>query len=158
MLLPSERNHAKCSTFKDVQADEAAFKKTQQVEAEKRARTKKVQEDINRAREQNALRKMNKLEGREWDVGKNAGDRRPPGPTPSTNREEGFSAPQGFAPTPLTPESSGPRGGGRGSGRGRGRGRGRGGGPDANRQAGAAAAAVDKPAPATTTESPAATS
>ncbi|KAH9925326.1 uncharacterized protein B0H18DRAFT_1009690 [Fomitopsis serialis] len=45
----------------DVQADEDAFKKTQEAERIKAAKTKKVQETIDRTREQNARRKLEKV-------------------------------------------------------------------------------------------------
>ena len=48
--------------MQDVQADEEAFKKTQEVDRVKAAKTKKVQENIDRTREQNARRKMEKVE------------------------------------------------------------------------------------------------
>ncbi|GAW01962.1 sdad1 protein [Lentinula edodes] len=51
----------------DVQADEDAFRKTQQNERAKMARIRKVQESVNNTREQNAKRKMDKIQSREWD-------------------------------------------------------------------------------------------
>ncbi|KAE9389738.1 hypothetical protein BT96DRAFT_781380, partial [Gymnopus androsaceus JB14] len=54
----------------DVQADEDAFRKTQEVEKAKLARNRKVQESVDTAREQNAKRKMEKVQSREWDSGK----------------------------------------------------------------------------------------
>lgn len=58
----------------DVQADEDAFKKTQQAERIKQAKARKVQETVDRTREQNAKRKMEKMQSREWDSGKKGGD------------------------------------------------------------------------------------
>ncbi|KAJ6547219.1 hypothetical protein B0H19DRAFT_1266155 [Mycena capillaripes] len=64
----------------DVQADEEAFKKTQETERAKLAQSRKVQEDgktgpqgVDRTREQNAKRKLDKMQSREWDSGKPAG-------------------------------------------------------------------------------------
>lgn len=42
-------------------ADEQEFKKTQEVERLKQVRNKKVQENVDRAREQNARRKLDKV-------------------------------------------------------------------------------------------------
>jgi len=53
-----------------VQADEAAFRKTQDTERLKQAKTRKVQEHVDRTREQNARRKLDKIQSREWDSGK----------------------------------------------------------------------------------------
>ncbi|KAG6850479.1 hypothetical protein H0H93_012900 [Arthromyces matolae] len=58
----------------DVKADEEAFRKMQESERIKLAATRKVQEGIDRTREQNAKRKMDKIQSREWDSGKPAGD------------------------------------------------------------------------------------
>jgi hypothetical protein len=60
-----------------VQADEAAFRKTQELERAKLAQIRKVQENVDRTREQNAKRKMDKIQSREWDSGKPAGDWKP---------------------------------------------------------------------------------
>lgn len=57
-------------TAQDVKADEDAFRKTQESERVKMAHNRKVQEDVDRAREQNAKRKMDKVQSREWDSGK----------------------------------------------------------------------------------------
>jgi hypothetical protein len=46
---------------KDVEQDEAEFRKTQEAERVKLAKNKKVQEGIDRAHEQNARRKMDKV-------------------------------------------------------------------------------------------------
>ncbi|KJA27328.1 hypothetical protein HYPSUDRAFT_131489, partial [Hypholoma sublateritium FD-334 SS-4] len=54
----------------DVLADEDAFRKTQEEERAKQAQHRKVQADVNRARDQNAKRKMDKIQNREWDSGK----------------------------------------------------------------------------------------
>ncbi|GBE82580.1 hypothetical protein SCP_0409640 [Sparassis crispa] len=61
----------------DVQADEDAFRKTQEAERIKVAKTKKVQENVDRTREQNARRKMEKMQNREWDSGKQIRDWKP---------------------------------------------------------------------------------
>ncbi|KAG2061366.1 hypothetical protein BDR06DRAFT_966343 [Suillus hirtellus] len=58
----------------DVQADEDAFKKTQEADRVRQAHQRKVQEGVDRTREQNALRKLNKIQNREWDSGKSPGD------------------------------------------------------------------------------------
>ncbi|KAJ7197287.1 hypothetical protein GGX14DRAFT_574405 [Mycena pura] len=57
----------------DVQADEDAFKKTQETERAKLAQIRKVQEGVDRTREQNAKRKLDKMQNREWDSGKPVG-------------------------------------------------------------------------------------
>lgn len=87
----------------------------------RQAHQRKVQEGVDRTREQNAQRKLNKIQNREWDSGKSPGDwkqARNPAPV------DGSAA----APSSSSSEHRGGRG--RGSGRGgpsRGRGRGRGG-------------------------------
>ncbi|KAJ7184113.1 hypothetical protein C8R46DRAFT_1062950 [Mycena filopes] len=57
----------------DVKADEEAFQKTQETERVKQAQIRKVQEGVDRTREQNAKRKLDKMQSREWDSGKPAG-------------------------------------------------------------------------------------
>ena len=47
--------------MQDVQADEEEYKKTQAAERAKLAKMKKVQENVDKAREQNARRKMDKV-------------------------------------------------------------------------------------------------
>lgn len=54
----------------DIIADEDAFKKTQDSERIKLEKIRKEQEQVNRTREQNARRKMDKISSREWDEGK----------------------------------------------------------------------------------------
>ncbi|KAI9569089.1 hypothetical protein HD554DRAFT_1985028, partial [Boletus coccyginus] len=54
----------------DVKADEDAFRKTQEADRVRQAHTRKVQEGVDRTREQNARRKMEKMGSREWDSGK----------------------------------------------------------------------------------------
>ncbi|KAJ7070347.1 hypothetical protein B0H15DRAFT_793591 [Mycena belliarum] len=129
----------------DVQADEEAFKKTQESERVKLAQSRKVQEGVDRTREQNAKRKMDKIQSREWDSGKPTSGadwkqrQTPKAETPvdekstksETPKPETISAPS--SPPPPTAHDSGgwtrggsPRGSTRGRG-GRGRGRGRGG-------------------------------
>ena len=46
----------------DVEQDELKFRKTQEAERAKAAKNRKVQETIDKAREQNARRKMEKVE------------------------------------------------------------------------------------------------
>ncbi|EIW85328.1 hypothetical protein CONPUDRAFT_162540 [Coniophora puteana RWD-64-598 SS2] len=106
----------------DVQADEDAFKKTQEVERVKQANTRKVQDKVDKTREQNARRKMDKAQSREWDSGKSAPDWKKKS-SEGQNTEEGTEASQHTVSS---------RGGGRQlrggfravPGRGRGRGRG----------------------------------
>ena len=57
-----------------MEADEEAFRKAEQEERAKVAQTRQVQERVNRAREQNARRKSDKIHGREWDSGKPSSD------------------------------------------------------------------------------------
>ncbi|KAF8226212.1 hypothetical protein L208DRAFT_1015022, partial [Tricholoma matsutake] len=89
----------------DVQADEAAFRKTQESERAKLAQIRKVQETVDRTREQNAKRKMDKIQSREWDSGKPTGDWKRQADKPesgnnvTTNTDEKGSSP---------PESSSP--------------------------------------------------
>jgi len=100
----------------DVEADEQEFKKTQEVERMKQARNKKVQDGVDRAREQNARRKLDKIQNREWDTGKPGVKRTaPPEPSNVANR------------SPSQTASAGIRGAVRGGAGSRGRGRGRGG-------------------------------
>ena len=47
--------------LQDVQADEDEYKKKQEAERAKQAKAKKVQESVDKAREQNARRKMDKV-------------------------------------------------------------------------------------------------
>ncbi|KAF8415733.1 hypothetical protein L210DRAFT_807865, partial [Boletus edulis BED1] len=54
----------------DVKADEEAFKEVQEADRVKQTQVRKVQEGIDRTREQNARRKMDKMGAREWDSGK----------------------------------------------------------------------------------------
>ncbi|TEB04494.1 hypothetical protein FA13DRAFT_1285303 [Coprinellus micaceus] len=59
----------------DVEADKAAFQKTQEEERAKQARNRQVQADINKKRDEVARRKMEKTQNREWDSGKPAATR-----------------------------------------------------------------------------------
>jgi hypothetical protein len=117
----------------DVQADEDAFRQTEATERVKQAQRRHEQENIDRAREQNAKRKMDKIQSREWDSGKPVGGKKPVQKSAATDKEEESkdedSGPPVNAASPPTSPTSG-RGRGtfpRGSPRGRGRGRGRGG-------------------------------
>jgi len=56
----------------DVAADEDAFKRTQTAERLRQAQIRKVQDTVNRTREQSARRKMDKIQSREWDSDKKA--------------------------------------------------------------------------------------
>jgi len=128
--------------LQDVVADETAFKQTQEQERRKTARAKEIQDNINKAREQNVRRKMDKAQNREWDSGKpptasleNTSRKHSNGQEPShlvsaeeSALGEGPSSPR----SPVSPERIGSgswtRGGHhprRGRGRGRGRVRGR---------------------------------
>ncbi|KAJ7231463.1 hypothetical protein B0H12DRAFT_1192602 [Mycena haematopus] len=131
----------------DVQADEEAFKKTQESERVKLAHSRKVQEGVDRTREQNAKRKLDKMQNREWDSGKPVagGDwkqRQPPkSDAPHTPQKAETSADDAkmetkaetkseTTSTPASPSSANDsgnwtRGGARGSPRGRGGARGR---------------------------------
>lgn len=111
MIRIREQNEKIKQRRADVQADEDAFKKTQEAERVKAAKTKKVQENIDRTREQNARRKMEKIQTREWDSGKPARDWKPV--KSPDDGEDADKAPR---------QSIGIRGVSRG-GRGRGRGR-----------------------------------
>ncbi|KAJ3565094.1 hypothetical protein NP233_g7862 [Leucocoprinus birnbaumii] len=127
----------------DVAADEAAFQKTQEVERQKMERTKKIQDNVDKAREHNVRRKMDKAQNREWDSGKpatatwknsprktsNAQEPAQPAPTAEGTPATDSSSPQSPVSTEQAGSGNWSRGGGgppRG-GRGRGRGRGRGG-------------------------------
>ncbi|PIL23696.1 hypothetical protein GSI_13445 [Ganoderma sinense ZZ0214-1] len=103
----------------DVQADEDEYKKKQEADRAKLAKQKKVQESVDKAREQNARRKMDKIQGREWDSGK---------PTREWNkpRSERTGEDEEQRPQPSINIRGAVRGGSRGRGGG-GRGRGRGG-------------------------------
>ncbi|KAJ7043350.1 hypothetical protein C8F04DRAFT_38047 [Mycena alexandri] len=122
----------------DVEADELAFKKTQESERVKQEKIRKVQEGVDRTREQNAKRKLDKMQSREWDSGKPAGGgdwkQRQPAKSPE-NHTSADEVKTDTASTPSSPpavEGGWTRGGSpRGSpqargatGRGRGRGRG----------------------------------
>ncbi|EIM90539.1 uncharacterized protein STEHIDRAFT_154357 [Stereum hirsutum FP-91666 SS1] len=99
----------------DVDADERAFKQTQEVERQRQAKTRKVQDSIDHAREQNAQRKMEKLQSREWDSGKKTappGSRTKPVPPPagdikiSKPASSTPTAPEGPAAPAETPVAS----------------------------------------------------
>ncbi|EKM82885.1 hypothetical protein AGABI1DRAFT_111446 [Agaricus bisporus var. burnettii JB137-S8] len=124
----------------DVAADEAAFKQAQESERQKMERTKKIQDNVDKSREQNIKRKMDKMQNREWDSGKPSWKNQPrknSGNQETTNapaageesQSPGLSSPR----SPTAPQQSGSgsgnwvRGGSPRGGRGRGRGRGRGG-------------------------------
>lgn len=126
--------------IQDVKADEDAFKKTQESDRVKLAQTRKVQEHVDRTREQNAQRKLAKLQSREWDSGKSTTDWKHPPRKPAqdaTSAQDAAPAPKDGATdlwSTLSNDHSsngtngangrgGPRGG---APRGRGRGRGRG--------------------------------
>ncbi|KAG2360734.1 hypothetical protein BDR07DRAFT_1486683 [Suillus spraguei] len=102
----------------DVQADEDAFKKTQEADRVRQAYQRKVQEGVDRTREQNARRKLDKIQNREWDSGKSQGD---------WKQARNPASVDGSATVPSSSPAEHRGGRGRGSGRGgpsRGRGRG----------------------------------
>jgi len=119
----------------DVAADEDAFKQTQAAERLRQAQTRKVQETVNRTREQSARRKLDKIQSREWDSDKKAEgwptNAKPEQPTAvssdSTTRTNTRDADAEAAASPTAKPREG-RNRGRVSGRrgrgGRGRGRG----------------------------------
>ncbi|KAF8275188.1 hypothetical protein EI94DRAFT_1712541 [Lactarius quietus] len=114
----------------DVAADEDAFKQTQAAERQRQAQMRKVQETVNRTREQNAQRKMDKIQSREWDSEKKAerwqaAKSEPPAETTATttSQTDTGGGETESAPTEKQREDTGSRRGGK---RGRGRGRGRG--------------------------------
>lgn len=118
------------SLHQDVQADEDAFKKTQDADRVKRAKDTKIQEGIDRAREMNARRKMDKIQGREWDSGKKGAERAQVQENKTADTAHAAAAgEQGSQQEPTrtatdSPSSSTPsrgRGGNRGRGRGGGR-------------------------------------
>ena len=125
--------HIKCQ---DVAADEDAFKQTQAAERQRQAHMRKVQETINRTREQNARKKLGGIQSREWDS-----DKKTEGwsttekiegsvSTTRTNTGDRTEEPEATPGSPTVKprgdkRGRGPRGRGSGSGRGRG-GRGRG--------------------------------
>lgn len=88
----------------------------QETERLKQAKNKKVQQNVDKAREQNAQRKMDKVQMREWDSGKPANEGKKH-TFPATSQDP--PAEHGGSHGPAS------RGGGRGRGRG-GRARGRG--------------------------------
>lgn len=82
-------------TSKTVEADEQAFKASQEVLRQKQVAERRIQDGINRSREQNAQRKMEKIQGREWDSEKN---QRGGGPQSPVGRGRGRGGPP-FTPT-----------------------------------------------------------
>ncbi|KAI0005879.1 hypothetical protein BJV74DRAFT_2107 [Russula compacta] len=115
----------------DVAADEDAFKQTQASERQRHAQMRKVQDTVDRTREQSARRKMDKIQSREWDSEKKAEGwpkttkpEQPAIPTSdSTTRDNpGDDGAEAEASPTVKPHEDTNRG--RGSGR-RGRGRGR---------------------------------
>ncbi|KAF7322744.1 hypothetical protein HMN09_00053300 [Mycena chlorophos] len=138
----------------DVQADEEAFKKTQETERARLASIRKVQEGVDRTREQNAKRKLDKMQNREWDSGKSTGgaewkqrtnkaeNKKDEAAAETPKKEKALDAAADDAASKESPKAGsastndsgnwvrggGPRGSPRGrGGRGQGRGRGRGG-------------------------------
>ncbi|KAF8906026.1 hypothetical protein CPB84DRAFT_1770863 [Gymnopilus junonius] len=139
----------------DVQADEEAFRKTQEAERAKQAQYRKIQSDIDRTRDQNAKRKMDKVQSREWDSGKPSVERH----RQAANRlqAQDFNSQSETVGEPVATDPAGTtslqsnvdssnnwiRGGPRGRGRGRGAGnRGRG---SNRRESGRPAATSESP-------------
>ncbi|KAK7689188.1 hypothetical protein QCA50_007879 [Cerrena zonata] len=150
MVRIREQNEKIKLRREDVKKDEDEFKKMQDKEREKQAKAKKVQEHINRTREQNAKRKLDKISNREWDSEKKGNQWKDF--KVSQNNGEGDAN----RPPPASIDIRGAiRGGGPGRGRGRGRGRG-GHGPSSDRPSGStepkspqsATASENSPAPA----------
>jgi hypothetical protein len=122
----------------DVAADEDAFKQTQAAERQRQAHMRKVQDTVNRTREQSARRKLDRIQSREWDSDKkpekwSTAEKPEAGSSVSTTRTNttntGDQNEETEAPPTEKPRADTKRGRGRGrGGRGRGRGRGRGGG------------------------------
>ena len=122
--------HAK---YQDVAADEDAFKQTQAAERQRQAHMRKVQETVNRTREQSARRKMDRIQSREWDSDKKgegwSKTEKPEAPSPvsTTRTNTGDQTEEAEASPTVKSHADTKRGrGGRGGRRGRGRGRGRG--------------------------------
>lgn len=115
----------------DVAADENAFKQTQAAEQKRQAQLRKVQETVNRTREQNAQRKMDKIQSREWDSDKKgerwqmvAKSEQPAATTATTTSQTNTGESETeSAPTAKQREDTVRVRGRRGRGRGRGRGR-----------------------------------
>ncbi|KAI0710413.1 hypothetical protein C8T65DRAFT_648290 [Cerioporus squamosus] len=118
MVRIREQNEKIKQRRQDVQADEDEYKKKQEADRAKLAKAKKVQENVDKAREQNARRKLDKIQSREWDSGKPARSEW----NKSKKDETGEDSEK------KVQQSIGIRGAVRGGGRGGGRGRGRGGG------------------------------
>lgn len=123
--------HIKCQ---DVAADEDAFKQTQVAERQRQAQMRKVQDTINRTREQNARRKLGGIHNREWDSDKKtegwSTTEKPEAPssistTRMTNTGDQSEEPEA-SPASPTVKLRGDRRGRPYRGRGRIRGRGRG--------------------------------
>jgi hypothetical protein len=79
--------------YQDVAADEDAFKQTQVAERQRQAHMRKVQETINRTREQNARKKLGGFQSREWDSDKktegwSTTEKQPEAPSVSTTRTD----------------------------------------------------------------------
>ncbi|KIY48130.1 hypothetical protein FISHEDRAFT_43882 [Fistulina hepatica ATCC 64428] len=155
----------------DVQADEAKWAESEAARAaigkklaESRARDAKIQAAVSHNRAQNAQRKLEHIQAREWDAGKNAEQRQRQSRGQSNSTSADVPAPSG-ADSDRWTRGGGPRGqrgrgrahghrgegrGGHGEGRGRGsRGRGRGDARAAGDTSAANVASVPAAAPAT---------
>ncbi|RDX45445.1 hypothetical protein OH76DRAFT_1408025 [Lentinus brumalis] len=113
MVRIREQNQKIKQRRQDVQADEDEYKKKQEAERAKLAKAKKVQENVDKAREQNARRKLDKIQSREWDSGKPARSEwnKPKRDEPGEDERK---------PQQSIGICGAVRGGGRGGGRGRG--------------------------------------
>lgn len=103
-----------------MQKDEDAFKQTQEEERAKQARTRKLQANVDEAREQNARRKLEKAQAREWDSGKEQ-PKSNPKPEPEFTREVSVEPEQSPGSSQWqrgTGARGGPPRGGRGTPRG----------------------------------------
>jgi hypothetical protein len=95
----------------DVKADEEAFRKTQEAERVKQVQNRKIQAEIDCARDRNAKRKMDKVQSREWDSGKESGERERRGPpqrkTDNYNRPQStFTSKQSNSTKPTSSKSA----------------------------------------------------
>jgi len=88
----------------DVQADEEAFRKTQEAERAKQIQNRKIQAEIDRTRDQNAKRKMDKVQNREWDSGKGSEAREHRGP--HSKKADSYNRPQSTSNHPASKQSN----------------------------------------------------
>jgi hypothetical protein len=72
----------------------------QEAERVKQVENRKIQAEIDRARDQNAKRKMDKVQSREWDSGKGSGERERRGP--SQKKTDNYNRPQSTSNQPAS--------------------------------------------------------